>query len=140
MRTRPDDTHETKPLRFLNAAHDDIMKLPEEVRSDLGFGLFLVQRGEMPDNASPFEGSTGGNIMKLVERHNTDTYRCVFTAKFELAVYVLHVFKKKSSSGISTPQREIETVQARYKRAQELYQEEFGSAPLSPPGGKKERP
>jgi len=38
---------------------------------------------------------------------------------------VLHVFKKKSTSGISTPQREIETVKARYKRASELYAKEF---------------
>jgi phage-related protein len=40
---------------------------------------------------------------------------------------LLHVSKKKSTSGISTPQREIETVRARYKRAQELYTLEFGS-------------
>src|SRR5471030_2113486 len=106
MRTPPGNTGASKPLRILDAAHNDLMKLPEEVRRDLGYGLFLVQRGEMPNNASPFEGSTGGNIMKLVERHDTDTYRCVFAAKFELAVFVLHVFKKKSSSGISTPQRE----------------------------------
>jgi phage-related protein len=79
-----------------------------------------------PDNASPFEGSTGSNIMKLVERHDTNTFRCVFVAKFEKAVFVLHVFKK-STRGIATPQREIETVQARFRRAQELYAEEFGS-------------
>ncbi len=114
-----------KPLRFLEAAHDDLMEIPEAVRHDFGYALYSVQRGEMPDNATPFEGSTGGNIMKLVERHDTDTYRCVFAAKFEHAVYVLHVFKKKSTSGISTPKREVETVKARFKRALELYTEEF---------------
>ena len=115
------------------------MRLPEEVRRNVGYGLYLVQRGEMPDSASPFEGSTGGNVMKLVERHNTDTYRCVFTAKFEKAIFVLHVFKKKSTSGISTPQREIETVKARFKRAQELYTQEFGEGGNVPPESNKER-
>ena len=103
------------------------MELPESVRRDFGYGLFVIQRGEMPENASPFDGSSGANIMKLVERYETDSYRCVFAAKFERVVYVLHVFKKKSSSGIATPKREIETVRARYRRAQQLYAEEFGS-------------
>jgi phage-related protein len=126
MRTPPDDQNNLKPLRFLDAAKDDLMDIPVEVRQEFGYGLYLIQRGEMPDNASPFEGSTGANIMKLVERHDTDTYRCVFTVKFEKAVFVLHVFKKKSTHGKSTPQREIETVKARFQRAQELYIAEFG--------------
>ena len=93
MRTPPADARIPKPLRFLDAARDDLMDMPEAVRRDFGYELYLVQRGEMPDNASPFEGSTGANIMKLVERHDTDTYRCVFTAKFEKAIFVLSSFR-----------------------------------------------
>ena len=126
MRPSSDEQFPPKPIRFLEAAHDDLMELPEPVRREFGYGLYVVQRGEMPDNASPFDSSSGANIMKLVERYETDSYRCVFAAKFERAIYVLHVFKKKSSSGIATPQREIETVKARFRRAQQLYAEEFG--------------
>ncbi len=59
--------------------------------------------------------------MKLSERIGRYTYRCVCAAKFEQAVYVLHVFQKKSKSGIATPQEEIELVHSRYQRAKEHY-------------------
>ncbi|MCX6380637.1 MAG: type II toxin-antitoxin system RelE/ParE family toxin [Armatimonadetes bacterium] len=126
-----------KPLRFMQAAHDDLMEMPVAVRQDFGYGLYQLQAGETPNNVSPFEGSTGNSILKLIERHDTDTYRCVFTAKFGKAIYVLHVFKKKSPSGIATPQNEIEVVKARYRRAQELYAEEFGDD--SPPSEKRRK-
>ena len=65
--------------------------------------------GETPDNVSPFEGSKSNEVMKITERFDGDTYRCVFAAKFERAVYVLHVLKK-SASGIATPRKDINTV------------------------------
>lgn len=95
--------------------------MPEEVKDGFGYDLWQIQRGQTPDNASPFEGSFGTTIMKLTERHDGDTYRCVYAAKFEKAVYVLHVFQKKSRSGIATPQSEIDLVSKRYAAAQELY-------------------
>lgn len=78
--------------------------MPDDVADAFGYDLWLIQSGEAPESASPFEGSTGNNIMKLTERHHGDTYRCVYAAKFEKVVYVLHVFQKKSKSGIATPQ------------------------------------
>ena len=81
----------------------------------------------MPHNASPFEGSRANEIMKLTERYDTDTYRAVYTAKFERAVFVLHVFKKKSQSGIRTPQKEIETVIKRLQQARRDYEAMYGS-------------
>lgn len=106
-----------KPARFHRAAKAALLELPAEVRKAFGHALWLVQNGETPGNATPFEGSSGGDIMKLVERFETDTYRCVYIAKFEHYVYILHVFKKKSTSGIRTPQQEIETVKERFKWA-----------------------
>lgn len=35
------------------------------------------------------------------------TYRAVYVAQFQEAVYVLHAFQKKAKSRIATPQREI---------------------------------
>lgn len=49
--------------------------------------------------------------MKLVEDLKGDTFRAAYTISFARAVYVLHVFKKKSKSGIGTPQAEKELVQ-----------------------------
>jgi len=41
--------------------------------------------------------------------------------RFEKAVYVLHAFKKKSKSGIKTPQTDIELIKRRLRDAQQDY-------------------
>jgi phage-related protein len=55
----------------------------------------------------------------VVDDHDGDTYRAVYTVRFGERVYVLHAFQKKSKSGIATPQSEIAKIEARLKRAQE---------------------
>jgi phage-related protein len=40
--------------------------------------------------------------------------------RFETAIYVLHVFQKKSKTGKATPQRDIEVIKQRLMRAAEL--------------------
>ncbi|WP_239496328.1 type II toxin-antitoxin system RelE/ParE family toxin, partial [Salinicola peritrichatus] len=47
--------------------------------------------------------TTSTGVLEVVEDHQSDTYRAVYTVKFEGAIYVLHCFQKKSSSGIATP-------------------------------------
>jgi phage-related protein len=58
---------------------------------------------------------------KIVERHDADTYRVVFTVEFEKAIWILHAFKKKSTSGIGAPRKDISTVEKRLKAAREEY-------------------
>ena len=47
-----------------------------------------------------------------------DAYRAVYTVRFATAVYVLHAFKKKSKSGIKTPQADIDWIKRRLKDAE----------------------
>jgi len=42
-------------------------------------------------------------MTKLTDDFDGDTYRAAYTVAFPACVYVLLVFKKKSTSGISTP-------------------------------------
>jgi phage-related protein len=58
----------------------------------------------------------------VVEDFDGDTYRAVYTVKFEGIVYVLHAFQKKSKRGISTPKQDIELIENRLKRAREDYE------------------
>ncbi len=120
-------TEQPKPktLVFVADARKELKAMPEEVIDAFGNDLWSIQCGDTPANASPFEGSKAGNIMKLTERHDGNTYRCVYAAKFQKAVFVLHVFQKKSKSGIATPQTEIDRVHARYAAATTLYSELF---------------
>jgi phage-related protein len=48
------------------------------------------------------------------------TYRAVYVAQFGEAVYVLHVFQKKATSGIATPQRELDLIRQRLQLARKL--------------------
>jgi phage-related protein len=44
-----------------------------------------------------------------------------FALHFAQVVYVLHAFQKKSKRGVKTPQKEMELVRERLKRAEEHY-------------------
>jgi phage-related protein len=48
------------------------------------------------------------------------TYRTVYAAQLGEAVYVLHAFQKKATSGIATPQRELDLIRQRLQLARKL--------------------
>jgi len=60
--------------------------------------------------------------LEIVERFDGDTYRAVYTVRFQEVVYVLHCFKKKSKHGIKTPQMDIGVIRSRLKAAEEDYE------------------
>jgi len=70
-------------------------------------------------SAKPLKGFGGASVLEIVENHDGESYRAVYTVRFEKVVYVLHAFQKKSKTGIATPPQEIEKVKARLKRAAE---------------------
>jgi phage-related protein len=59
----------------------------------------------------------GASVVEIVSHYVGDTYRAVYTVRFEDAVYVLHAFQKKSKNGIAIPRREIDLVKQRLKEA-----------------------
>lgn len=123
MRIIDAENNNTKDIHWMPGTKDDMKSFPEIPRKNLGHALWMIQQGETPDNVTPFEGSAGNSILKIVERYDTDTYRVVFAAKFEDTIYILHAFKKKSNTGKSTPKKEIDTVLARYKAVNEIEKE-----------------
>ena len=68
-------------------------------------------------------GFGSANVLEIVEDFDTNAYRAVYTVRFEEAVYVLHVFQKKSRTGIATPLSDINVIRARLNRAEEMHQE-----------------
>jgi len=90
------------------------------VQEVFGFELFLAQTGQHPPSAKMLKG-LGNGMVELVEDFDGDTYRAVYTVRFETAVYVLHCFKKKSRRGIKTPQSDIELIKRRFRDAEADY-------------------
>ena len=78
--------------------------------------------GDKHPSAKPLKGFKSAGVLEVIENHAGNTYRAVYTVRFVKAVYVLHVFQKKSKSGIKTPRREIDLIQTRLKTAKTDYE------------------
>jgi phage-related protein len=65
------------------------------------------------------------SVLELVEDDQSSTYRAVYTVRFEHAVYVLHVFQKKSRKGIATPKGDMDLVRRRLQQAQRHYDDHY---------------
>jgi phage-related protein len=60
-------------------------------------------------------------VLELIENDETGTYRAAYAVRYATAIYVLHVFQKKSKRGKATPQQDIDLIDKRLKRAAELH-------------------
>ena len=89
---------------------NDLKEFPADVRHVVGFALWQVQLGRKHRDAKVLKGVRRAGVLEVVEDHNGDTFRAVYTVKFAGCVYVLHVFQKKSKKGIKTPAAEIELI------------------------------
>jgi len=115
-----------KPVEWVASSLDDLRKFPEEVLDDVGFALYQAQRGGKHVSAKPLKGFKGAGVLEVVENHDGNTYRTVYTVRFESAIYVLHAFQKKSKKGIKTRQEELDLVERRLNRAAEHYEDKYG--------------
>ena len=114
-----------KPVHWVGSARTDLQAFPPEVRTDVGFALWVAQQGGRPAQAKSLKGIvSGAGVLELVERHDGDTDRVVYTVRFKTAVYVLHAFQKKARSGIKTPKHEIEVIRERLRAAEAHYKEQ----------------
>ena len=115
-----------KPVHWVGSSKSDLLALPSEVVSDVGYALGLAQLGGKHPDAKPWKGE-GPGVFEIVERFQGDAYRGVYTVRFEGVVYVLHVFQKKSPSGVRTARPDVELVRERLRRAREHYESNHGT-------------
>ena len=99
------DEPAVKPFRWIAGSRDDLRDFPEEVRL-VGGALWEAQKGRKAPWAKPLKGYGGTGVVEIVDDHDGDTYRAVYTVRFAGFVYVLHAFQKKSKSGIATPKKD----------------------------------
>ena len=112
-----------RPVIWIGSSRRDLRGMPKKVRQDIGQALYAAQQGETDPAAKPLKGFGGSRVMEIVERYRGDAYRGVYTAQFGEAVYVLHVFQKKSKSGIATPKADMDLIRRRYAEAERHYRE-----------------
>lgn len=95
------------------------------MKNEMGNALGLAQFGGKHPSAKPWKG-LGSGVFELVENHDGDTYRAVYTVRFKEVVYVLHAFQKKSPRGIKTADVDVNLVERRLKAAQQDYEVSYG--------------
>ena len=119
---------EPKQLEWIGSSKKDLKALPEEVIDVFGYALYLAQTGQKHEQAKPLRGFGSAGVLEVVEDWRGDTYRAVYTVRYAARVYVLHVFQKKSKSGIATPKPDMDLIRERLKtagkRAKELEDEQ----------------
>lgn len=116
-----------KPLHWVGSSKRDFLAFPTAVKADMGNALGIAQFGGTAPTAKPWKG-LGPGVWEIVEAHDGNAYRAVYTVRFEKAIYVLHAFQKKSPSGIRTAQRDIDLIVERLKTAEKDYGEQYGKS------------
>ena len=114
-----------KPLFWVGSSKDDLKRFPEAVKDQIGLALSVAQVGGKHPKAKPWRGE-GVGVLEVVEDRRGDTYRAVYTVRFQGAIYVLHAFQKKSPSGIRTAHTDIEVIGSRLKLAKQDYETRYG--------------
>jgi phage-related protein len=98
-----------KFVKFLGDSLKVIGQFSEYARRESGYQLRRLQEGKAPEDFKPIpEIGTGVEEIRIWD--GTGTYRVVYTARFEDAIYVLHAFQKKTQR---TSKRDIEKARKR---------------------------
>jgi phage-related protein len=100
-----------KPVRFAGSAREDLAAFPEPARRTAGYELFMVQVGREPSDFKPMP-DVGPGVHEIRVRDRAGTFRVIYVARFDEAVYVLHAFQKKTAKA---SRLDIEVARRRYR-------------------------
>lgn len=98
-----------KPIKWLGDSLTRLRAAPADIRSDAGYQLNLIRRGEVPADFKPMP-DIGAGVMEI-RLHGDNEFRVFYVARFEEAVYVLHSFVKKTRA---TRKADIDLGRTRY--------------------------
>ena len=66
--------------------------MPKDVKAGFGVAIYLAQTGAEAAHVKALKGFGGRGVLEVIEDHEGDTYRAVYTVKFATAIYVLYAF------------------------------------------------
>ncbi|MBI1389361.1 MAG: type II toxin-antitoxin system RelE/ParE family toxin [bacterium] len=110
---------ETKrKVSWVKAALKEFNNFPLTAREEIAYALALAADGRMPELVKPMKG-LGSGVFEIALRHQGDAYRTIYAVQIGDDLWVVHAFKKKSTSGIKTPKHEIDLIRNRIKAIKE---------------------
>jgi phage-related protein len=112
-----------RPVIWVGSSREDLRELPDPVQDHLGYALYVAQRGGKHRDAKVLIGFGGAGVVEIVKDYRGDTFRAVYTLRYARAVFVLHVFQKKSKTGRETPRRDMDLIKQRLREAEQIAKE-----------------
>ena len=100
-----------KTVVFRGSSLDDLRSFPASAMREAGYQIDRIQNGLLPDDFKPMT-SMGSAVAEIRIWDEAGTFRVIYVAKFENAVYVLHCFQKKTQK---TSKKDIDLAAKRYK-------------------------
>lgn len=73
-------------LIYLGSTEKDAKRLPDEVRELFAYALDVALAGGQHENAKPLKGFKGRSILEVVEDHRNNTFREVYSVRYEEAI------------------------------------------------------
>ncbi len=101
-----------KDLVFLGDSLEQLRDFPEQARKEAGVQLHKVQQGIDPSDWKPMT-SVGQGVREIRIRDEAGAFRVLYVTKIEDAVYVLHIFQKKTQQ---TAKRDLDLAAARLRQ------------------------
>lgn len=103
-----------KEIRWQGDSRKVAHRFPKGARLALGKELTRIQMGRQPRNGK-WLARIGSGVQEIRVAYSKEAYRVIYVATLGDGIFVLHAFHKKSKTGISTPQEELELAAKRYK-------------------------
>jgi phage-related protein len=112
-------TRKTRPVSWIKGALKEFETFPEAARSICLAALTIAAEGGKADVAKPLHG-LGSGVFEIVLPFRGDALRVVYAVQLAEEIWVIDAFRKKSTRGVKTPQREIERIKDRLRRLKEM--------------------
>ena len=73
-----------KPVVWLGDSLRELKTFPAAVQDEMGYAIYLAQRGDKHVSAKPLKG-LGAGVLEVVSDHRGDTFRSVYTSDSPIA-------------------------------------------------------
>lgn len=93
------------------AAEREFKGLPKHIKERFALDLKAVQKGRTPFSKIKSLSSVGAGAIELI-KNGSPAYRCIYVAKFDDTIYILHSFVK-TTNGVDKPAMKVAS--QRYK-------------------------
>lgn len=111
-------SRKTREIAWIKAAKKDFGKFPVPAQRTMARALTVAAEGGKADIAKPMKG-LGAGVFEIALAYCSDAYRAIYALHLDDGIWVLHAFQKKASTGIKTPQKDIDLIRKRIKRLKE---------------------